>query len=68
MAMPATTKGEQMSWSTINTNSQITAIHAALLPIEPDGVVLYYGDWDRWTKALGCSRSLTVGFITWSRG
>jgi hypothetical protein len=34
-----------MSWNTINTNSQITAIHAALLPTEPDGVVLYYGDW-----------------------
>lgn len=34
-----------MSWTTINTDSQITAIHAALLPTEPDGVVLYYGDW-----------------------
>jgi hypothetical protein len=34
-----------MPWTTISTNSQITAIHAALLPTEPDGVVLYFGDW-----------------------
>ena len=35
-----------MSWSTITTDSQITAIHGALLATEPDGVVLYYGDWE----------------------
>lgn len=34
-----------MPWQTINVNSQITAIHAVLLPTEPDGVVLYFGDW-----------------------
>ena len=34
-----------MNWETINSNSQITAIHAALLPTELDGVVLYFGDW-----------------------
>jgi len=42
-----------MSWSTINTDSQITAIHAALLPTEPDGVVLYYGDWDPLGEGIG---------------
>lgn len=34
-----------MNWNTINSNSEITAIHAALLPTAPDGVVLYFGDW-----------------------
>lgn len=34
-----------MNWQTINNNSEITAIHAALLPTELDGVVLYFGDW-----------------------
>jgi len=34
-----------MSWKTINTDSQIRAIHAALLTTEPDGVIVYFGDW-----------------------
>jgi hypothetical protein len=40
-----------MSWETIQDsqgnalNTQLTAIHAALLPTEPDGVILYFGDW-----------------------
>lgn len=34
-----------MPWQTIHNNSEITAIHAVLLPTEPDGVVLYFGDW-----------------------
>ena len=34
-----------MPWETVSTDSEITAIHAALLPTEPDGVVLYFGDW-----------------------
>ena len=34
-----------MHWQTIHTDSQITAIHAALLPTERHGVVLYFGDW-----------------------
>lgn len=34
-----------MPWTTVSTNSELTAIHAALLPTEPDGVILYYGDW-----------------------
>ena len=32
---------------------QITAIHAALLPTEPEGVVLYYGDWDPLGGGIG---------------
>lgn len=34
-----------MNWQNLNSNSEITAIHAALLPTEPDGVILYFGDW-----------------------
>lgn len=34
-----------MNWVTINSDSEITSIHAALLPTAPDGVVLYFGDW-----------------------
>lgn len=34
-----------MPWTTISNDSQLTAIHAALLPTEPDGVIFYYGDW-----------------------
>ena len=54
-----------MSWTTINTDSQITAIHAALLPTEPDGVVLYYGDWDPLGGGMGCRKSPTVVFTGW---
>jgi len=34
-----------MPWQTISTNSEITAIHAALLPTDSNGVILYFGDW-----------------------
>ena len=34
-----------MSWTTPVTDSEIVAIHAALLPLEPDGVIVYFGDW-----------------------
>lgn len=34
-----------MPWTTITTDSELTAIHTALLPTEPDGVIFYYGDW-----------------------
>lgn len=34
-----------MGWATVITNSELVAIHAALLATEPDGVVVYFGDW-----------------------
>ena len=34
-----------MPWDTLINDSEIVSIHAALLPTEPDGVVVYYGDW-----------------------
>lgn len=34
-----------MGWDTVVTDAGIVAIHAALLPTEPDGVVVMYGDW-----------------------
>ena len=34
-----------MSWTTTVTDSQLVAIHAALVPTEPDGVIVYFGDW-----------------------
>jgi hypothetical protein len=34
-----------MGWTTPVTDSQLVAIHAALVPTEPDGVVVYFGDW-----------------------
>lgn len=42
-----------MPWQTIHTNSQITAIHAALLPTEPDGVIFYFGDWAAPSGSVG---------------
>ncbi len=35
-----------MPWEPINVDSQIVAIHAALLPTSPDGDILLFGDWD----------------------
>lgn len=34
-----------MPWTTPVTDSELVAIHAALLPTEPGGVVVYFGDW-----------------------
>jgi hypothetical protein len=50
-----------MSWETINNNSQLTAIHAALLPTEPDGVIFYFGDW------AGGGGGVGVQNLTYSR-
>ena len=50
-----------MSWENINNDSKITAIHAALLPIEPDGVILYFGDW------TGVGEEIGVQNVTYSR-
>ncbi|HEU5280296.1 MAG TPA: galactose oxidase-like domain-containing protein [Gaiellaceae bacterium] len=50
-----------MGWVTIENDSEIVAIHAALLPTEPDGVVLYFGDWGGLTGNIG------VQELTYSR-
>ena len=42
-----------MVWSTVIADSQIVAIHAALLPTEPYGVVVYYGDWTGGAGGVG---------------
>lgn len=36
-----------MSWATPIAESGIVAIHAALLLVEPDDVIVYFGDWCR---------------------
>ena len=41
-------------------DSQLVAIHAALLPTEPDGVVFYFGDW-------GATGGIGVQELTYSR-
>jgi len=51
-----------MPWTTISTNSELTAIHAALLPTEPDGVIFYYGDW-----AAATGGNAQVQELTFSR-
>ena len=50
-----------MGWSVPITDSELVAIHAALLPTEPDGVVLYFGDWGGLTGNIG------VQDLTYSR-
>src|SRR5262245_39140334 len=42
-----------MGWTTIVTDSELVAIHAALLPTEPDGVVVYFGDWTGGSGGVG---------------
>lgn len=42
-----------MGWSVLTDDSEIVAIHAALLPTEPDGVVLYFGDWASPSEEIG---------------
>jgi hypothetical protein len=34
-----------MGWTTPVTDSELVAIHAAPVPTEPDGVIVYFGDW-----------------------
>jgi hypothetical protein len=34
-----------MGWTTPVTDSELVAIHAALVPTEPDGVIVYFGNW-----------------------
>ena len=50
-----------MPWTTISTDSELTAIHSALLPTEPDGVIFYYGDW------AGGGGGIGVQNVTFSR-
>jgi YHS domain-containing protein len=61
-----------MPWKNISTDSELIAIHSALLPTEPDGVVLYYGDWSaglgvptdarRYRMAPDVAVPITTGF------
>ena len=53
-------EGKRLPWETLVANSQLVAIHAALLPTEPDGVVVYFGDWTGGRAAVrGCRTSPT---------
>ena len=42
-----------MPWTTPVTNSELVAIHAALLPTEPGGVIVYFGDWTGGAGGVG---------------
>lgn len=42
-----------MPWETILDESQLVSIHAALLPTEPEGVVVYFGDWSGTGSGIG---------------
>ena len=39
-----------MPWQVLPNQTEIVAIHAALLPTSPEGDVLYFGDWVNVTK------------------
>jgi hypothetical protein len=41
----ATQQEEAMPWQVLPAQTEIVAIHAALLPTSPEGDVLYFGDW-----------------------
>ena len=64
MAMPARWKRNLMSWTT-TTDSQITAIHAALLPTVPDGSCFITATGTLSGAASGCRKSPTVVFTGW---
>ena len=49
-----------MGWLVLIHRLGAVAIHAALLPSEPDGVVLYFGDW-------GAVGGIGVQDLTYSR-